>query len=236
MCVCAGIPIGTVNLLHGVPPGETTITSLAGAGTYLLEFGMLTRLTEDRRYEDAARGAMRSLWARRSRLGLVGNHIDVWNGKWKYLDSGIGPNQDSFYEYLLKAYILFGDPEYLAMFEDFYRSINQFMKKQDWYVDVGMHNGQVSLPWFTSLGGFWPGLQVLYGDIGAASRTMQSFQQIWRQFGFAPEAFDLNAGVIARQVGSQAAVANTSPTVHQAHSLRRPLRMGDQQSRPLLCT
>eukprot|EP00729_Bicosta_minor_P020262 gene20262-29721_t len=32
------IPIGTVNLMHGVPPGETTITSLAGAGTYLLEF------------------------------------------------------------------------------------------------------------------------------------------------------------------------------------------------------
>ena len=55
----AGIPIGTVNLLYGVPPGETTITSLAGAGTYLLEFGMLTRLTQDRRYEDAARGAMR---------------------------------------------------------------------------------------------------------------------------------------------------------------------------------
>lgn len=28
-----GIPIGTVNLRHGVPPEETTITSLAGAGT-----------------------------------------------------------------------------------------------------------------------------------------------------------------------------------------------------------
>ena len=25
-----GIPYGTVNLLHGVPPGETTVTSLAG--------------------------------------------------------------------------------------------------------------------------------------------------------------------------------------------------------------
>ena len=124
----------------------------------------------------------------------------MWTGKWKYLDSGIGPNQDSFYEYLLKAYILFGDPEYLVMFEDFYRSINQFMKKQDWYVDVAMQTGQVSLPWFTSLAGFWPGLQVLYGDIGAATRSLQTFQQIWRQFGFAPEAFDLNAGAIARQL------------------------------------
>ena len=25
-----GIPYGTVNLMHGVPPGETTVTSLAG--------------------------------------------------------------------------------------------------------------------------------------------------------------------------------------------------------------
>jgi mannosidase alpha-like ER degradation enhancer 2 len=77
------IPIGTVNLMHGVPPGETTITSLAGAGTYLLEFGMLSKLTNDSKYEDAAKGAMRALWALRSRVGLVGNHIDVWTGKWK---------------------------------------------------------------------------------------------------------------------------------------------------------
>ena len=69
--------------------------------------------------------------------------------------SPIGPNQDSFYEYLLKAYILFGDPEYLAMFDDFYVAINTYMKKEDWYVDVNMDKGQVSLPWFTALGGFW---------------------------------------------------------------------------------
>ena len=73
-----------------MPPGETTITSLAGAGTYLLEFGMLSRLTDDSKYENAAKGAMRGLWACRSRVGLVGNHIDVWTGQWKYLDSGIG--------------------------------------------------------------------------------------------------------------------------------------------------
>lgn len=100
------------------------------------------------------------MFVNRSALGLVGNHIDVWSGTWKYLDSGIGPNQDSFYEYLLKAYVLFGDFEYLYMFEDFYRTIAAYMKKQDWYVDVHMANGHVSLPWFTSLGAFWPGVQV----------------------------------------------------------------------------
>eukprot|EP00041_Stephanoeca_diplocostata_P028006 m.782188 g.782188 ORF g.782188 m.782188 type:complete len:983 (-) comp23289_c0_seq8:5021-7969(-) len=195
-----GIPYGTVNLLHGVPPGETTITSLAGAGTYLIEFGMLSRLTGDPVYEKVARGAMRGLWARRSALGLVGNHIDVWSGTWKYLDSGIGPNQDSFYEYLLKAYILFGDFEYLYMFEDFYRTIAKYMKKQDWYVDVHMTSGQVSLPWFTSLGAFWPGLQVLYGDVMSASKTMHTFQNVWRQFGFVPEVLNLQTGAIVNRL------------------------------------
>ena len=52
------------------------------------------------------------------------------------------------------------DRRYLQMFDDFYRAINAFMKKQDWYIDVSMHTGGNSLPWFTSLGGFWPGLQV----------------------------------------------------------------------------
>jgi len=32
------------------------------------------------------------------------------------LTTGIGAGSDSFYEYLLKSYILFGDPEYLDMF------------------------------------------------------------------------------------------------------------------------
>jgi mannosidase alpha-like ER degradation enhancer 2 len=73
----SGIPFGTVNLRHGVPPGETPVTSLAGAGTHLLEFGVLSRLTGRPEYMSAARTAMRALWARRSALGLVGNHIDT---------------------------------------------------------------------------------------------------------------------------------------------------------------
>ena len=41
-----GIPYGTVNLLKGVTK-ETTISSLAGAGTLYLELGLLSSLTKD---------------------------------------------------------------------------------------------------------------------------------------------------------------------------------------------
>ena len=39
------MPYGTVNLLKGVPEGETTVTCTASVGTFILEFAMLTHLT-----------------------------------------------------------------------------------------------------------------------------------------------------------------------------------------------
>ena len=38
LCLLLGIPFGTVNLRHGVPPKETEIASTAGAGSLLVEF------------------------------------------------------------------------------------------------------------------------------------------------------------------------------------------------------
>lgn len=36
--------------------------------------------------------------------------------QWKNLNSGIGAGIDSFYEYLYKAYVMFGNAKYLFMF------------------------------------------------------------------------------------------------------------------------
>ena len=68
-----GMPYGTVNLRHGVPKGETTVTCTAGVGTFLLEFGALSRLTGDPIFEKTAVRAVRALWKFRSPLGLVNN-------------------------------------------------------------------------------------------------------------------------------------------------------------------
>lgn len=46
-----GMPYGTVNLRSGVPEGETTVTCTAGVGTFILEFGTLSRLTGDSIFE-----------------------------------------------------------------------------------------------------------------------------------------------------------------------------------------
>ena len=72
-----GMPYGTVNLLHGVPAGETPVTCTAGVGTFLLEFGALSRLTGDPVFEKTARRAMDALWAARSEIGLVSSYSHI---------------------------------------------------------------------------------------------------------------------------------------------------------------
>lgn len=65
------MPFGTVNLLHGVNPGETPVTCTAGIGTFIVEFATLSHLTGDPVFEDAARKALKALWKNRSDIGLV---------------------------------------------------------------------------------------------------------------------------------------------------------------------
>lgn len=48
----SGMPYGTVNLRYGIPAGETSVTCTACIGTYILEFGTLSRLTGDPLYEE----------------------------------------------------------------------------------------------------------------------------------------------------------------------------------------
>ena len=59
-------------------------------------------------YEKAAVEALSQLWSMRSPLDLVGSSIDMTTGWWNDRLGGTGAGADSFYEYLLKAYVLFG--------------------------------------------------------------------------------------------------------------------------------
>ncbi|KAL9408222.1 hypothetical protein AB3S75_046721 [Citrus x aurantiifolia] len=186
-----GIPFGSVNLLHGVDEHESKITSTAGGGTLTLEFGVLSRLTNDPIFEQVTKKAVLGIWARRSKLDLVGAHINVFTGEWTQKDAGIGTSIDSFYEYLLKAYLLFGDEEYLYIFQESYQAAMHYLFNDPWYVEVNMDSAAIVWPLFNSLQAFWPGLQVLAGDIDPAVRTHAAFFSVWKRYGFTPEGFNL---------------------------------------------
>jgi len=186
-----GMPYGTVNLRTGVPNGETPVTSTAGVGTVVIEFGALSRLTGNPVYEEAAMRAMRALWHYKSNIGLVGNHVDVSNGKWTATDAGIGAAVDSYYEYLVKGSALLQKPELMKMFVRSREAIEQYMNHDDWHFWVSMKGGGVTLPVFQSLEAFWPGLLSLAGDNMAAMKSIHNYHQVWKQYGFLPEFYNV---------------------------------------------
>ncbi|PRP77676.1 hypothetical protein PROFUN_00537 [Planoprotostelium fungivorum] len=186
-----GIPYGTINLRHGVPPGEIDVTCTASTGTFALEFGLLSLMTGDPRYAYVAKKAVYAVWERKSGINLLGNHINISSGEWLYKESGIGSAMDSFFEYLLKAAIMFNDDDYFKIFLQSYVSIEKYQRIGSVYIDVNMDDGTPVMINFNNLQMFWP---VLHGDIDAAAAVGRSMYMIWSQQGFPPERMNLLNG------------------------------------------
>ncbi|XP_076762131.1 ER degradation-enhancing alpha-mannosidase-like protein 2 [Xylocopa sonorina] len=186
-----GMPYGTVNLKYGVPDGETSITCTAGIGTFLLEFGTLSRLTGDPLYEEVAMNAIKALHYYKSNIGLVGNHVDVLTGHWTAQDSGIGAGVDSYFEYLAKGTLLFQDPLLATIFHEHKAAIEKYIRREDWHLWVSMTKGQVTLPVFQSLDAYWPGVLSLFGEVGDAMKSLHNYHRVWKQFGFTPEFYNI---------------------------------------------
>ncbi|KUJ24559.1 glycoside hydrolase family 47 protein [Mollisia scopiformis] len=135
-----GMPYPRVNLRHGIPfyvnsplhqgagaddqndgGPEITETCSAGAGSLVLEFTVLSRLSGDTRFEQLAKRAFWSVWSRRSPIGLMGAGIDAESGQWIGHYAGIGAGTDSFFEYALKSHILLSgheQPNLTAQFKE----------------------------------------------------------------------------------------------------------------------
>lgn len=91
-----------------------------------------------------------------------GNLIDIQTGEWLGHLSGLGAGIDSFYEYMLKSYILFGDPTDLEMYTDSFARIITYMRRgrtscaemegePPIYVNVDARDGSTVNTWIDSL-------------------------------------------------------------------------------------
>ncbi|CAI2727425.1 unnamed protein product [Schistosoma spindalis] len=194
-----GIPYPRINLRHGssglTKQEENTCT--ACAGTMILEFAALSRLTGNPIYEEKAAKAMAFLWKQRNRFSdLVGRVINVRNGDWIRQESGVGAGIDSYYEYLLKAYILLGEPVYLHRFQTHYEAVNRYVSGPQsaefpfLFLDVHMHKpAQRARTFMDALLAFWPGIQVLIGDVKRAVALHELLYLIHKRNKLLPEAF-----------------------------------------------
>src|SRR5262249_52361552 len=148
-----GMPYMYVNLKTGKTRGAES--NPAEIGTLLVEFGTLGKLTGKPIYYDKAKRALVELYSRRSPLGLVGSAINVETGKWTDTTSHIGGGIDSYYEYLLKSWLLFGDEDFKRMWHESVGPMNQYLADDRfgglWYGQANMGTGKRTGTQFGSL-------------------------------------------------------------------------------------
>ena len=187
-----GMPYVMVNLKTGV--ATQPLNNPAEMGTSLLEFGLLSKLTGNPVYYNKSKRALKEIYNRRSPLGLVGTQINVETGEWVNTESHISGMIDSYYEYLLKAWLLFDDAECKAMWEASIASVNQYLSDevdgQLWYARVDMYTGKIISTHFGALDAFWPAVLALGGDVQRGARLQDSNFAMWTRYGIEPEVMD----------------------------------------------
>jgi mannosidase alpha-like ER degradation enhancer 2 len=195
-----GIPYRYVNLKTGKVRGE--VTNPAESGTLLIEFGTLSKLTRRPVFYDKAKRALVETYKRRSPIGLIGTRINVETGKWTNTDSHISAEIDSYYEYLLKCWLLFDDQDCKRMWDDsivavnkyladdFDRGVSRRIQLELWYGHADMNTGARTATVYGALDAFFPAVLALSGDINRARRLQKSSFKMWQLHGIEPEELD----------------------------------------------
>jgi hypothetical protein len=232
-----GLPYPRVNLRHGVPfyansplnmdaeygqcgkdqnekGTEITETCSAGAGSLVLEFTTLSRLTGDPKYEKAAKDAFWAVWHRRSSIGLIGAGIDAETGQWVSPYTGIGAGIDSFFEYALKTHILLSGLPYdsanasvdssdafLLAWEDAHDGIKRQIYRgaqhqHPHYAQVDLYTGALRAFWIDSLSAFYQGLLTMAGKLDEAIETHLLYTALWTRYSAMPERWSTATGNI----------------------------------------
>jgi mannosidase alpha-like ER degradation enhancer 2 len=193
-----GMPYMFVNLKTGAVKEPNT--NPAEVGTLILEFGTLSKLTGKPVYYDKARKALVALYDRRSGIGLVGEGINCETGAWTNPTSHVSGAIDSYYEYLLKASLLFGDAELRRMYDESIAAVNRYVSDerggQLWYGHVDMNSANRLATHYGALDAFLPAVLALGGDLDRARRLQESGHRMWTRFGIEPERFDYRTLVV----------------------------------------
>ena len=187
-----GMPWMYVNLKTGKTEGS--VSNPAEIGTHILEFGTLARLTHRPVFYEKAKAALKAVYARHAKTGLVGEDIDVTTGEWKTTTSHIGGGIDSYYEYLVKCEKLFGDRECGDMARDSLTVVNRWLADDGpqglWYGEADMRTGHRTATISGALHAFFPALLALSGDVKRAGRLQDSGFRMWTLHGIEPELLD----------------------------------------------
>jgi mannosidase alpha-like ER degradation enhancer 2 len=187
-----GMPYRYVNLRSGIT--RDPLSNPAEIGTLMLEFGTVSKLTGKAVYYAKAKRAVEEVFRRRSPIDLVGSTIDVETGTWRDTRSHVGGYIDSYFEYLLKSWLLFDDADFHRMWKTSIAAVNRYIADERfgrlWYGQADMVTGRRVGTEFGSLEAFLPAVLVLSGDRLRSERLMESVYQMWTRFPVEPEMID----------------------------------------------
>lgn len=206
-----GLPYKYVNLKTGKT--REAISNPAETGTLLIEFGTLAKLTNKPVFYDKAKRALVETYKRRSPIGLVGTRINVETGEWVNTGSHISAEIDSYYEYLLKCWLLFGDKECKQMWDESITAINNYLadeiatepgaspgkqapRAELWYGHADMNTGKRTKTTYGALDAFFPAVLALSGDVDRARRLQDSSFKMWQVHGIEPEVYNYRTGKV----------------------------------------
>jgi mannosyl-oligosaccharide alpha-1,2-mannosidase len=187
-----GIPHRYINLRTGALRGH--VTNPAETGTFISEFGFLSRATGDDRYRAAAKRALVSMFERRSKIGLLADAMDCMTGEWKSRRATIGPPSDSFYEYLWDGWDLLGDRECLLMYRACTDAILEhqpvLLGPNLWFANVDFESGEPLDTEQDELGSFYGGLLAQGGNAVAGTSHTRTWARVQERYGVLPESVD----------------------------------------------
>ncbi len=187
-----GMPYRFVNLATGKTEGK--VSNPAEIGTLMIEFGTLSKLTGNPVYYNKAKNAVVQLYKRRSKIGLVGSSINVETGKWVNQTSHIRGGIDSYYEYLLKSWLLFQDKDFKRMWDNSIEAVNKYLADSVstgfWYAQTNMNTGKITSTYFGALDAYFPAELALGGYLKRAEALEASCYKMWNLEGIEPETIN----------------------------------------------
>ncbi|EDS34093.1 mannosyl-oligosaccharide alpha-1,2-mannosidase [Culex quinquefasciatus] len=218
-----GIPYALVNVNTGISKnygwasGGSSI--LSEFGTLHLEFSYLSDVTGDSVYRERVQAIRTVLKDIEKPKGLYPNYLNPKTGKWGQQHMSLGALGDSFYEYLLKAWIQSGheDEEAREMYDDAMQAIIQHMIRTSpggltYVSDMKFDRLEHKMDHLACFAGGLFGLggttlnnqyseKYLEVGEGLTNTCHESYVRTYTRLG--PEAFRFNDGVEAKALKSQ---------------------------------
>jgi mannosyl-oligosaccharide alpha-1,2-mannosidase len=230
-----GIPCNTFPQARG----DCSTANLAEAGTLIMEFAFLSQVTRDERYQRAAERAMRSIALGRNvstcMPGLYHSTVETRSGRgagscW----ASMGGGADSFYEYLLKIYLLTNEHASFAPYKRMwdlsmnstYHNLLRCSNRHHMYIGAGDGNsfssGLEHLACFIG-GNMVLGNPVKYARVAAAVTESCVAMYTSTTTGLGADGVEwVGSAAIETCLRQPAGHANADLRISSAHNLQRP--------------